>query len=498
MLKSFTMTKTKRLLVILLCVFAHTLHAQSYQWGLTTAKAERSQAVSVRQNSLGEIYLATYSDSVTIRLYSQFEKRDANQQLIWQKQINGNVTIADFELNAAGNPVVAGYFQGTISIDGILLTGITGVNTGFIFECDTTGSVQWVHTLNPGNSTFEPVDLFIAQSGLMYLTSELYLGNAFCAFHKLNAVGNIIQTELPTTFENRTFSHIRSDASGNVYLSGTCGNLATFDNLTPNPTQSYQNFLVKYDSSFNAQWLITRNYITFDHNNEIGSDGQNLYWAFVDFTNNSDTVKIIKTDLSGQILNTIDGPMAIAFFPGVDYSVDSSGNSTLIVEAFTRFYIYRYDSAFNIVWQDTLMTQISGFPLHTDLICYDSCFYIASIYTNDTLEFDNQFMLINPNSGSGYPSDVFVCKWGYNQALSANDFKNANEILVFPNPVTDIINVDYEESSYVFVSDIAGKIVYSSSFQKQIDVSKFSEGIYFLRLISKDKSSIVRKFCVAR
>ncbi len=490
------MTKNLLVSIILWCISANTLYAQSYLWGLTTAKAERSQAVSVRQSSFGEIYLATYSDSITIRLYSQFEKRDANQQIIWQKQINGNVTIADFELNATGHPVVVGYFQGTILIDGISLTGITGVNTGFIFECDTAGSVQWAHTINPGNNTFEPVDLFIAQTGLMYLTSELYLGNAFCAFHKLNSMGNIIQTELPTTFENRTFSHIRSDASGNVYLSGTCGNLATFDNLTPNPTQSYQNFLVKYDSSFNAQWLITRNYITFDHNNELGSDGQSLYWAFVDFTNNNDTVKIIKTDLSGQILNTIDGPMAIAFFPGVDYSVDNSGNSTLIVEAFTRFYIYRYDAAFNIVWQDTLMTQISGFPLHTDLICYDSCFYIASIYTNDTLEFNNQFMLLNPNTGGGYPSDVFVCKWGYNQALSVNYVANINGGLVFSNPASNFIYVNADESCSIAISDIAGKIVYSSSFQKQIDVSGLPRGIYFIRIKNKIKSQVV-KFAVS-
>ncbi len=125
--------------------------AMAYTGGFTP----RSTAVAVKQDLSGNFYVASFTDSISTRLSTQMEKRDVNQQPLWQKQINGNATITDLDINAANHAVVVGYFTGTISIDGNNLTSFSPVeNSGFILKQMKTGTILWVHDLNPVNGDF--------------------------------------------------------------------------------------------------------------------------------------------------------------------------------------------------------------------------------------------------------------------------------------------------------------------------------------------------------
>lgn len=405
---------------VVLLFTVHSIQAQDYEWAITLNQHPRSFPVAIRQDNNKNIYLATFTDSTGGHIATRVEKRNANRQLRWQINITGPAAITDVEINNHNHAVVTGYFRESITIEGNILTGIPADNTGFIFETDEAGSLLWIHVLNPLYERFEPVDLFIAAGDIMYLSAENGGSGAFCSFHKLDSAGNIIKSEFPQSFENRTFSHIIADTSGNVYLSGTCGNFAMFDDIPANPDYSYQNILVKYDSSFTAQWLLSRNYITFDDNNKLCTDGKNLYWVYDDFTNNADTVVIQKVNYDSTVLSTIITPFSQLFFPAVDYSIDKTGNSIFMVQAGIQKLIYRYDPSFNIIWQDTINSQGSGFPLRNSLACYDSCFYMLGYYMSPTLTLD-PFTIVNPNIGENYRSDVFACKWS-NSLLTTYTF----------------------------------------------------------------------------
>ena len=487
------MKKHFYLLLLPFLLLSLNTFAQSWKWAYTAHTTPRSQSVAIKEDHSGNFYLATFTDSITTRLYTTLEKHDANQQMLWQKQITGDVTISDIEINAANHAIAVGYFKGNISVDGNPLTSFSPAdNSGFIFECDESGMIIWVHDLNPVNGDFKPGELYIALNGDMYITSQVSGNFGFCAFHQLDASGNIIKNEFNNNFENRTFSHILTDADNNVYLSGTCGFGANFDSIAANPNFSYQNFLVKYDSSFKAQWLITREYVTFDDNNGIGTDGQSLYWAFNEFTSNADTSRIIKCDYNGQITNSIDGPLSAAFFPAIDFKVDRLGNSVLLLNTFVRFFIYRYDPALNMVWQDTIYTNTSGFPLNAGLTCYDSSFYLTSFYQKDTLLIDN-FTLINPNTTGNYRTDIFVAKWSNNQVpVSVNETQNNHLLHVFPIPSGNEIHVtglQSESGDVIKMFDASGKMIISDPIKSSalfIDISGLSNGIYFLKLMSAD------------
>ncbi len=492
--------KKKLLVHVFILTISFQISAQSWQWAFTTGITPRSQSVAIKQDHINNFYVASFTDSVATRKSTQFEKRNVTQQIVWQKQIDGNATITDLEINAANDAVVVGYFSGTISIDGIVLTSFSpSDNSAFIFETNESGTIQWVHDLNPVGGDFRTNDLYIASDGNMYLTSQVSGSFGFCAFHKLNSQGNIIKNEFNNNFENRTFSHIIADDSGNVYLNGTCGNGATFDTINANPAFSYQNFLVKYDSTFKAQWIITHEYITFDDDNGLSTDGQNLYWAFNDFILSIDTVRIIKCDHNGQVLNTINGPLDNAFFPAISYEADRFGNSVLVFNIYTRLYFYRYDNAFNITWQDTILTSTSGFPFNHGLSCYDSSFYFSSYYLNDTLMFDN-FMLLNSNIGSNYPSDIFIAKWSSQTATAiSHTEENNNSMILFPNPVRDELNIEnlkLTNQPVIKIFDAIGNVVYSGSATSsslKIQTSNFCSGIYFVVIMDEKNNPVTKK-----
>ena len=140
--------------------------SQAWQWAYTESTTPRSQAVAVKEDQTGNVYTASFTDSVSTRVYSTMIKRDINQQIIWQKQIMGNATITDLEINSINHAIVVGYYLGTISIDGSSLTSFSLTeNSGFIFETDENGMVLWVRDINPANGDFKTGDLFIGTDG---------------------------------------------------------------------------------------------------------------------------------------------------------------------------------------------------------------------------------------------------------------------------------------------------------------------------------------------
>jgi len=211
----------------------------------------------------------------------------------------------------------------------------------------------------------------------------------------------------------------------------------------------------------------------------------------VDYTNqSSDTVKIINIENNGTMLPDFAGPIPQSFFPGIQFAMDSSGYSVLVFEVFSRLFLYRYDPTFNLIWQDTILSGASGFPLTSDLVCYDSTFYLAARYYSDTLQIGN-FTLLNPNVGDNSPSDNFLAKWSAATITSVVEIENES-IFIYPNPADDriqfVTNNDMNVPKDVKIYDSIGREVYSNykSTTEAIDVSQFSDGLYYLKIRSGD------------
>jgi hypothetical protein len=78
----------------------------------------------------------------------------------------------------------------------------------------------------------------------------------------------------------------------------------------------------------------------------------------------------------------------------------------------------------------------------------------------------------------------------------------STEFLVYPNPTTDEINISLENSlkasniKQVLILNVAGQKVYQSNiFQKNISISSYSPGLYFLQL-KTDENIHVKKIII--
>lgn len=465
-------------------------YSQSCLWAFSAGYSSYSHLITLKKDNLNNIYVVYYEDSSGNSIRTTMEKRDDATQFLWKIPFTGEAMFSDVEINSQNHPVATGYFSDSLFIGSDTLISINHYSA-FILEADENGNILRHILYNPSGNDFRPVDLFIPKNDELYITADVTGIHGFCSFHKLDSSWQISKDEFNNNFDNRTYSHILADSLGNVFISGTCGSGATFDNLTASAF-AYQNMLVMYDSAFQAQWVKSKEYITFDNNNSLGSDGQHLYWTFLEASQTgSDTIRLVKTDASGNVILDKPGPLSNAFFPMITFSVDSNGKSLLAANIYNKLYLYRYDELLNLNWYDSILVRTSGFPLETKINCYDSVFYVANRYWGDTLQVEN-FMLLNPNANT-QGHDIFISKWVDPLPLSATEIFRSNNLKVFPNPASSIIQIVFENefNGVITLTDLLGKVVQTVSVKQvnniSLNISTLHSGMYLLKTTGKNK-----------
>jgi len=100
------------------------------------------------------------------------------------------------------------------------------------------------------------------------------------------------------------------------------------------------------------------------------------------------------------------------------------------------------------------------------------------------------FLVFTGGSGSLFNVDWFEFSTNTKSAkLSPAILNNAeNTIMVYPNPTSDILNIENGVGASVGIYNTLGRLVYNTNVlnnKQTIDLSEFSTGIYFLRMNNK-------------
>ena len=100
---------------------------------------------------------------------------------------------------------------------------------------------------------------------------------------------------------------------------------------------------------------------------------------------------------------------------------------------------------------------------------------------------------IDPADGSGLYTSFSDCQTACNN-VSVND-ADLNSFNIYPNPVTNVLNINSgKEIIKVEITDILGKIIISENNPtNRINVEKLQSGLYSIKIIFKDESSIIQK-----
>lgn len=80
------------------------------------------------------------------------------------------------------------------------------------------------------------------------------------------------------------------------------------------------------------------------------------------------------------------------------------------------------------------------------------------------------------------------------QCLSiANATVNADDVKIYPNPTQSKVFIESPQSVQVKVKDLAGKTIFEGQVVKEVDLSKFADGVYLFIISDKDGEELIKQ-----
>ncbi len=459
-------------------------------------------------------------------------------------------------LDGSGNIYVSGsFYSSTIDFDpgpGTFNVNSAGDYDAFILKLDSGGNFIWVKTFGGVNfdgtgpmkldamgnifltGTFMGLSDFDPGPGVFNLTSAAVID--FDIFvSKLDANGNFIWAKAMGGNGIDGGSSIDVDASGNVYTTGAFEVSADFDpgvgTYSLTSAGDYDIFVSKLDVNGNFVWTQAMGGAGQDRGSSICLDGAgNVYTTgYFKFTadfdpssstafqltslTSSESTFISKLDNNGAFLWAGAFVASTGVSIGTSITLDVSGNIYT-----TGYFLGTLDfnpgsSIFNKSSVGSQDIFISKLDANGNFLCVGtiggagndvgSCVATSTngnLYTTGsfsaTADFDTNSSVTFSLNATGF-SDAYVGKYLQN-CLGVGINENAvldRTLIIYPNPVSSMLNIldgpEVEHSKIEIINSL-GQIVIRLYYQKEIDVSHLSVGMYGLRIVSENKTSLAK------
>jgi hypothetical protein len=540
------MTRLK--FILFAAVLCASTRAQTFEWVNTVpldiqtnpaylhspvALDNSDNPVCARLVYFRELYSAYYGDI-------EIMKSSPSGSVLWADTIFGKADVSEIITDGENSVVCIGTFRDTIEIDTAHLI-YTGQGTGsFILKLDSTGNLIWLKDGSQYITEFGQITA-LAKDGL----NNILLGTSDYPVEAkiliLDAGGSQVSSIVETNIA--TVSDINRDISGNVWVTGfTFSGAVSFNGLDTTAPFSYNEYVVKYDSSGIAQRVNFIEDVTVQ-NFEIETDNAgNAYLSgnLLDSTsfgnlhaNGPQWVYdffITKMDAEGNFiwLNEIPpgNPLGDGLIGNDNFLSCRENGQTYITGSFrgeinfgngiiltpidySDAFVISYDNDGSIKWAkamgSTSYDQGSGIVSDENGNCYLSGL-VSEHFIFDTI------------SGTGGYYNLYLAKLktenavsveGSDQTTSANNFSLMQN---YPNPFNPSTNVSFVISSASggsFVSlkvyDVLGREVstlvneykQAGSYNVNWNAADFPSGVYFSRLQAGSKMQ-VRKMVLVR
>ena len=414
------------------------------QWGTYYGEMGEDVPSSCATDVFGNVYLAGFTDSyTTVGAIST----PGSQQLINGGGYDGFLV----KFNSAGVRQWGTYYGGIGEDNGN--TCATDANGNVYLAGQTSSSLTAISTTGSHQSTYGggSNDAFLVkfnsagvrQWGTYYGGNDVDNGN-FCA----------------------------TDATGNVYLSGSTSSSVTAISTIGSHQSTYGGngdaFLVKFNSSGGRQWGTYYGGVGGDNGNSCATDATgNVY--LVGTTNSSLTA--IATLGSHQ--STYGGGTNDAFLvkfnectpPTLTASTSNSlicvGNSAVLSAS---------SSVTSFTWNTGATTMsISVSPA------------VTSIYT----------VSVSDASACVASTTVMVTV----DACTGIDEVIGNSILIYPNPNNGVFTIELNETTQVIITNVLGHVLLNSTFEagmQILDIKNNVNGIYFVQLNQNGKQRTIK------
>jgi len=468
-----------------------------------------------------------FLNSISIYGGAFVTKMDSLGNFLWAKRMVGTNTqyFHSVATDILDNIYVVGSFTETIYLDSLSFTG-NGSADFVIAKYNSEGVLQWAKSAGgidlDGGMSIICSDSLLFVGGeyrdSVYFDTTLLISNSngysdiFLACLDLD--GNYQWIKTAGGIEWDVSRGITIDEESNIFLTGIYMNTAYFGDTSITSNGSSNAFIAKYDKNGQLKWVRSmggsgdawgRSVII--SNNEIyvkgHFDGTAQFGPFSLNCQYDSDYFICKLDMNGNFLwaKSIETRL---------YFMDDFWNHSLESDEFGNIYITGW--FMDSLVYDNLTVQSNGsydiFVIKIDgdgnlIWCltagnnHSYGDYSRSIARdgNGNLYITGRFystLFFGDSSVSSYGSaDVFVAKI-HEEPLTVEYDKQSLTVNIFPNPASNVLNIFSNNNSIQEVEIINSKGECISKYNypnlNYIDVSKFSRGIYFVRIFFTNMS----------
>lgn len=242
-------------------------------WGVLIGSANNENVYTVGVDANDNIYIGgntqgnltigdvTISETGNFFFIAKYAS-DGTFQSIWYEE-NTSAFIEGMQLAADGSINIVGSFSGTITFGSNTLT-TTGSDDIFVLKLDESYNVLWA-TQSTSDYTY-PYDIDVDVMGNIHITGEFQGTSTFgstaltatddnyLAFWATYASdGSLIRAKMMEGTDSYGFG-VGSDASSNIYLTGSFLDDLTLDGITIS-TNTRNTYIAKYDTNGTLIWL---------------------------------------------------------------------------------------------------------------------------------------------------------------------------------------------------------------------------------------------------
>lgn len=425
-------------------------------------------------------------------------KLDSTFNEIWKVDFpESKAVVFDIQIHNNNNMLIAGaYYDTLVFPNNDTLFGDNIRANEFIASFDMNGNYNWSYA----NQFYQHYSKYISK--FFILNNKIYYpystDSTSTSMQVLSLNGDSLD-DFQLSQSRVLISDIEVNSNNEVYFSGTCEPNALFAGDSIYHTQqniSYMTFLVKTDSNFNQLWSKGLYYITFDlhpeieiFNNEVAflynhMDPQNFnsinYYALNYYNQNSN-------------LNRHDSVAEGTFSHMHKHKSLLSANNKLYLSKtmeFNKLGVYSIDNQYNYQLLSSIKSySVKGIP---DFTANNEQLFLT-YSTNDEYSIINDVDTFwNPNymiDSSYWSYQQIVMQHLYDStATSIDDFTENNELVIYPNPATEIVTIkNNSRIQRIDVFNIEGQLIHSKSIDEfNYKLRLNNSGLYIIRINTKN------------
>ncbi len=420
-----------------------------YIWGHGIGAVEDDWINNITIDDAGNIYITGQfkgtvdfdgTEAGILEINSTFDKYDgflakynADGEISWAFRIGGvdDDFANEVAVDAAGNILVTGTFQGTGDFYGQLLTAADGTMIGWPKEGDA-----FIAKYN------SDADLIWAKS--------IYGDDGFNGGY------------------SNTVQALAIDDANNIYVTGVIYGEGDFDmEAGENMIETYSDYdsyFAKYSPDGNFIWAHTTAPKVIGYNLDMIIDAQQDIYLTGDFNYSSGSPYEADFD----------------FNPDSIYALQAKGEKDI--------YIAKYDSSAELIWAFNLGGSgwdfATAIALDNDFnICVGGWFFDSDDFDANP---DSNFIWL-PYTAPAYGNNIWMGKYhqdGITPVL-LNELDAADQkFVIYPNPAVDKLNISIidNKNETIKLYSITGKLIYQIPFTNELNISDLPVGMYLIEI----------------